>query len=132
MTHLTEARLTRIEAWYSKGFRSSEDVVALIGEVRRLRDRARMLSAARMVLDRIAEGLDGRDEAAAMAQRIVDLTGHQVTDEPPHALVRLAELEAEVETLREIARLARSEARHPSDGGSEAMWAALHDGGVRE
>lgn len=47
----------------------------------------RLLGPARMVLDRCAEGVADPGEAADMAQRIVDLIGHPVTDEPPHALV---------------------------------------------
>lgn len=52
----------------------------------------RLLGPARMVLDRVAEGVAAPGEAADMAQRIVDLIGHRVTDEPPHALVLIAEL----------------------------------------
>lgn len=49
---------------------------------------AKLLGPARMVLDRCAEGMPGcREEAAQMGQRIVDIIGHPVTDEPPHALV---------------------------------------------
>lgn len=50
-------------------------------------DYLRLLGAARMVLDRCAEGVAAPGEAADMAQRIVDLIGHSVTDEPPHALL---------------------------------------------
>lgn len=42
-----------------------------------------LLSAARMVLDRVAEGHDERQGAAKVAQRIVDVIGHSVTDEQP-------------------------------------------------
>lgn len=52
----------------------------------------RLLGPARMVLDRCAEGVADTGEAADMAQRIVDIIGHPVTDEPPHALVLIEEL----------------------------------------
>lgn len=68
-----------------------------------LADFARLLGPARMVLDRCAELAPGyQAEAADMAQRIVDLIGHPVTDEPPHALVERDELRSEVERLREM------------------------------
>lgn len=58
-----------------------------------LADAAKLLGPARMVLDRCAEDVLGcQAEAADMAQRIVDLIGHSVTDEPPHALVELDRL----------------------------------------
>jgi len=84
-------------------------VPALCDEVERLRqghDFARLLGPARMVLDRCAEAVAKPGEAADMAQRIVDLIGHRVTDEPPHALVELEWLRNEVEDLRR--RLAES------------------------
>lgn len=62
-------------------------------------DHGRLLGAARMVLDRIAERRDGPAEAADMARRIVDITGHSVTDEPPHVVV-------ERDALRRAAELA--------------------------
>lgn len=46
-----------------------------------------LLNAARMVLDRAANGDDVEGEAAFVAQRIVEVTGHDVTDESPHLLV---------------------------------------------
>ena len=45
-------------------------------------DAERLLGPARMVLDRIAVAY-GDEEAERMAQRIVDVIGHPVTDEPP-------------------------------------------------
>jgi hypothetical protein len=46
----------------------------------------RLLGPARMVLDRCAQQVPGSaDEAADMAQRIVDWIGHPVTDEPAWA-----------------------------------------------
>ena len=53
-------------------------------------DYGRLLGAARMVLDRCAEQY-GDTEAGRVAQQIVNLIGHPVTDEPPHALVDLEE-----------------------------------------
>jgi hypothetical protein len=75
---------------------------AEVERLRELADFARLLGPARMVLDRAAVdgGDDVREECADMAQRIVDLIGHPVTDEPPHALVERDELRAEVERLR--------------------------------
>lgn len=65
-----------------------------------LADAVVLLGPARMVLDRCAEGRPGsRDEAATMAQRIVDMIGHGVTDEPPHALV---ERDEAIDLLREM------------------------------
>jgi hypothetical protein len=52
----------------------------------------RLLGPARMVLDRCAEGVADPAEAAVMAQRIVDVIGHRVTDEPPHAIVLISEM----------------------------------------
>ena len=57
-----------------------------------LEDARRYLNAARVVLDRVAEGEADRSVAAVMAQRIVDVIGHSVTDEPPHLLVELDRL----------------------------------------
>jgi hypothetical protein len=51
-----------------------------------------LLGTARMVLDRVAEGHDERQEASKVAQRIVDMIGHSVTDEPPHLLLSVKEL----------------------------------------
>jgi len=81
-------------------------VLELADEVERLSelaDPARLLGPARMVLDRAAEGTAQANECVNMAQRIVDLIGHPVTDEPPHALVELDALRTEVERLREWA-----------------------------
>lgn len=90
------------------------DVPALVVEIERQRelaDFARLLGPARMVLDRCAElsGPAVQAEAADMAQRIVDLIGHPVTDEPPHALVERDRLRDEVERLREELRRAESD-----------------------
>lgn len=57
-------------------------------------DAYRLLGPARMVLDLFAEGRGEYQEAADMAQRIVDVIGHPVTDEPPHAVVRAEKAEA--------------------------------------
>ena len=91
---------------------------ALLAEVERLRelaDFARLLGPARMILDRCAVALEGMEEgqeAEQMAQRIVGLIGHPVTDEPPHALVELERLRAEKERWeREAERLERLRAR---------------------
>lgn len=72
--------------------------------LRELADFARLLGPVRMVLDRCAlnGGDQERQDAADMAQRIVDLIGHPVTDEPPHALVERDALRAEVERLSGI------------------------------
>lgn len=74
-----------------------------VERLRELADFARLLGPARMVLDRCAMngGDQERQDAADMAQRIVDLIGHPVTDEPPHALVERDSLRAEVERLRQ-------------------------------
>lgn len=92
----------------------AEQVPALVAEVERLRelaDFARLLGPARMILDRCAVALEGMEEgqeAEQMAQRIVGLIGHPVTDEPPHALVELERLRAEKERWeREAERLKR-------------------------
>ena len=61
---------------------------AEVDRLRELADFARLLGPARMVLDRCAIQHPSSDtQAADMAQRIVDLIGHPVTDEPPHAMV---------------------------------------------
>lgn len=97
------------------------DVPALLAEVDRLRelaDAARLLGSARMVLDRCAETQIGgcRAEAAAMAQQIVDLIGHSVTDEPPHALVELERLRADsVPRSALVAVLAELDAEHRAE-----------------
>lgn len=65
-----------------------------------LEDARRYLNTARIVLDRIADDEAGPDEAAAMAQRIVDVIGHSITDEPPHLLVELDELRDELNQCR--------------------------------
>lgn len=88
--------------------RLTADLQATRAEVERLTelaDFARLLGPARMVLDRVAaQAWDDeesiRQECADMAQRIVDLIGHPVTDEPPHAIVERDALRAEVERLR--------------------------------
>lgn len=68
-----------------------------------LADVGKLLGPARMVLDACAEDRPGHQaEAADMAQRIVDLIGHSVTDEPPHALVELNLLRQVVAALLDI------------------------------
>lgn len=68
-----------------------------------LADAVALLGPARLVLDRCAERRPGcADEAARMAQRIVDVIGHGVTDEPPHALVERDELRAMLKQVRGI------------------------------
>lgn len=126
MSRMDEATLAGIEAAYRtyigedkgstpRAWQAANHVVEygirLVYEVRRLRDAlneqqrlndaARLLGPARMVLDRAAEGVASREECADLAQRIVDLIGHPVTDEPPHALVRLAAAEAALTNIRE-------------------------------
>lgn len=51
-----------------------------------------LLRNARMVLDRVAQGHDERLAAEAVANRIVDVIGHAVTDEPPHLLAAASDL----------------------------------------
>lgn len=79
--------------WVAQAARTSQ-VIHERNEFRELADAARLLGPARRVLDRVAEGEVTRAECADMAQRIVDLIGHPVTDEPPHALVELERLRA--------------------------------------
>lgn len=72
-----------------------------VEQLKELADFARLLGPTRMVLDRCALNKPGCDEEAAdMAQRIVDLIGHPITDEPPHALVERDELREQVATLK--------------------------------
>src|SRR3954468_10950177 len=79
------------EAWYREKVRADQ----ADAEVRRLHalfdeaqqslpiEQRRLLAISRMVFDGIAEGRPfTRDEAADLAQRIVDETGHSVPDEP--------------------------------------------------
>lgn len=67
-----------------------------------LEDATRLLSAARRVLDAAAMGEDGsREQCCLMAQRIVDVIGHSVTDEPPHLLIELDRLRNENAQLRQ-------------------------------
>ena len=88
-------------------------LIAEVGRLRELADFARLLGPARMVLDRCAMLAPGfQAEAGDMAQRIVDLIGHPVTDEPPHALVERDELRAEVERLQRTLNRTRFVADH--------------------
>lgn len=70
-------------------------------------EQRRLLSISRMVFDRHAEGDTlGRDDAADLAQRIVDEIGHSVTEEPalgPSFRVEIAELKATVARVRKRA-----------------------------
>lgn len=76
------------------------DAMAAAMEVIKDDDAVRLLGPARMVRYRCAERVPGSaEEAAAMAQRIVDLIGHSVTDEPPRAVVERDELRQRVEDL---------------------------------
>ena len=59
-----------------------------------------LLASARMVLDRVAQGHDERLAAEAVANRIVDVIGHDTTDEPPHLLVAAADLLAYTDAHR--------------------------------
>lgn len=81
---------------------------AEVERLRELADFARLLGPARMVLDRCAEGVANPSEAADMAQRIVDLIGHPVTDEPPHALVELDRLRTVADSLATALREIRT------------------------
>ena len=84
-------------------------------------DAMHLLGAARMVLDRVAEGHDERDSAAKLAQRIVDLIGHSVTDEPPHLLLSVEDM------LRyaERHRLSQSGCKSCPDGKCYEEWTIL-------
>jgi len=103
-------------------YSSSHALTYLVAEVERLReteDATRLLGVARMALGRAAvyptptHSADAiRKECADVAQRIVDLIGHPVTDEPPHVLVERDELRAEVEQLRaEVEQLREGDGR---------------------
>ena len=67
-------------------------------------EQRRLLSISRMVFDRHAEGDTlSRDDAADLAQRIVDEIGHSVTEEPargPSFRVEIAELKATLDRVR--------------------------------
>lgn len=69
-------------------------------------EQRRLLSISRMVFDRHAEGDTlSRDDAADLAQRIVDEIGHSVTEEPalgPSFRVEIAELKATVDRVRAL------------------------------
>ena len=65
------------------------------------RDHLWLLKGSRLTLDAIAVGREGPADAEAQAQRIVDHTGHGVTDEPPHTLVENDRLRDEIARLRE-------------------------------
>lgn len=87
-------------------------------EIRRLRtlvdkaeqtlpiEQRRLLSISRMVFDHIAAGRPiTRDEAADLAQRIVDEIGHSVTDEPalgPNFRVEIDQLNATIARVRTL------------------------------
>jgi hypothetical protein len=73
---LTDAETERIRAAIPSGI-----------DPRLVRPMLRLLGPARMILDRCAQENTpcARDEAADMAQRIVDWIGHPVTDEPAWA-----------------------------------------------
>ena len=66
------------------------------------RDHLWLLKGSRLTLDAIAVGREGPADAEAQAQRIVDHTGHGVTDEPPHTLVENDRLRDEITRLREL------------------------------
>jgi hypothetical protein len=71
-------------------------------------EQRRLLAISRMAFDGIAEGRPfTRDEAADLAQRIVDETGHSVTDEPalgPSFRAEIDQLNAAVARVRELHR----------------------------
>lgn len=93
-----------------------------------LADVGRLLGPARMVLDACAEDRPGHQaEAADMAQRIVDLIGHSVTDEPPHALVELAKLRAAMDAMRDFVDTCEAEwqPNNPPCGADAVAFVAL-------
>lgn len=88
-------------------------------------DAVRLLGPARMVLDRCGGCPDCGDEAAAMAQRIVDIIGHPVTDEPPHALVENDRLREAIALHRErIMSLGMGRDGHGTEW-DRALWGVL-------
>lgn len=87
-------------------------------------DERRLLGPARMVLDRAAEGEASREECAAMAQRIVDMIGHSVTDEPPRAL-RLLDLLADED--RALNLIGHSMIGKPAVESAYAILASLRE-----
>lgn len=73
-------------------------------------EQRRLLSISRMVFDHIAEGRPvlTREEAADLAQRIVDEIGHSVTEEPalgPTFRVEIDQLKATIDRVRAVHHL---------------------------
>lgn len=114
------------------------DALAENAELRPLADAARLLGPARRLLDEVADQDDTFDaeldrRCGEMAQRIVDLIGHPVTDEPPHALVRLNAAEAKLAALHREYRV-----EYPYgggygggyDGGDTKLWQAQFHAGA--
>jgi len=94
------------------------------GQVTIEHDVRHLLSAARMVLDRVAEGSDvTRSEAGMLAQRIVDVIGHSTTDEPPHLLLSVED------TLRyaDAHRISHADCTTCPDGKCYEWWTILRD-----
>jgi hypothetical protein len=95
----------RSEAWQARGKlkaaeQRAETAEALCAEQELSIEKLRLLAISRMVFDRIAEGEPlGRDDAADLAQRIVDEIGHSVTDEPALGPSFRAEIEQLKATL---------------------------------
>ena len=82
-----------------------------------------LLASARMVLDRVAQGHDERLAADALANRIVDVIGHSVTDEPPRLLLSAEDM------LRyaERHRLSQSGCKSCPEGKCFEEWSILRD-----